>query len=73
MPNTLQHLKFSKQSPSNRWIVKYHADGLVREVKLIFNPKEYKALNNSKRLLTRKSLIKVLDKDKAKRQEIKVS
>ena len=67
MSNYLTHLKFSPQSPSNRWVVKYDAEGLVREVKLIFNPKEYKALENSKRLLTRKKLIGVLEKDKTQR------
>lgn len=67
MSNTLTHLKYSTQSPSNRWIVKYDAKGLVREVKLIFNPKEYATLKNAKRLLTRKKLIGILEKDKLKR------
>jgi hypothetical protein len=67
MSNTITHLKYSKQSASNRWIVKYDTDGLIREVKLIFNPKEYKEINGSRPLLTRKKLIRILENDKEKR------
>jgi len=69
MSNTLHHLKQGKQSPSNRWVLKYNANGLISEVKLIFNPKEYKTLTNAKPLLTRKKLIRLLEADKIKRQQ----
>ena len=38
----LTHLKRNKHHYANRWIVKYDDEGLVREVKLIFNPEEYR-------------------------------
>jgi hypothetical protein len=38
----LTHLKRTKMHHSERWIVKYDSNGLVREVKLIFNPEEYR-------------------------------
>ena len=53
--NYLAYLKRNKQHYLSRWIVKYDND-LVREVKLIFNPEEYK-----------KGLIKILENDRQKR------
>jgi len=67
MSNYLTHLKKGKQSTRNRWIVKSGSDGLIREVKLIFNPKEYINIKNARPLLTRKKLIRLLEYDKAKR------
>jgi len=67
MSNYLTHLKQGKQNSKNRWIVKTTADGAIKEVKLIFNPTEYKEQKNAKPLLTRKKLIRILENDKAKR------
>ena len=39
----LTHLKRNKMHYSERWIVKYDDNDLVREIKLIFNPEEYRA------------------------------
>ena len=67
--DTLYHLKRSKQSKDNRWIVKYHKDGeTIREIKLIFNPKEYKARKDARPLYTTKRLIEILDNDKKNRK-----
>ena len=68
MSNYLAHLKLSKQNSTNRWIVKYDENNSVREVKLIFNPQEYKDQKDAKKLHTRKSLIKILDNDKKNRE-----
>ena len=38
----LTHLKRNKMHYSERWIVKFDDNDLVREVKLIFNPEEYR-------------------------------
>lgn len=70
MSNFLTHLKLANHSKSNRWIVKFDKDNFVREVKLIFNPKEYRQINGSKELLTREKLIKVLELDKDKREAL---
>ena len=68
MSNYLSHLKKGKQNPNNRWIVKYTDKGLIREVKLIFNPKEYASMKKAKELLTCNELIKVLENDKTVRK-----
>jgi hypothetical protein len=63
----LAHLKRTKMHHSNRWVVKYDDIDLIREVKLIFNPEEYRALNKPRTLNTQEGLIKILENDKARR------
>jgi len=64
--NYLTHLKRNKHHHSSRWIVKYNGD-LVREVKLIFNPEEYRKGLKPRKLHTQKGLIKILENDRQKR------
>jgi hypothetical protein len=63
----LTFLKRNKMHYSSRWIVKY-SEGKVREVKLIFNPEEYRKMKKKRPLHTQKGLIKILEKDKNKKQ-----
>ena len=64
----LTHLKRTKMHHSERWIVKYNDDNdLIREVKLIFNPDEYRRWDNARKLNTKEGLIKILENDKIKR------
>ena len=63
----LSHLKRNKHHHSSRWIVKYDDDGLVREVKLIYSPEEYRSFKNARKLNTKEGLIKILENDKARR------
>tara|TARA_R110002051_G_scaffold261728_2_gene321654 strand:+ start:1152 stop:1376 length:225 start_codon:yes stop_codon:yes gene_type:complete len=71
--NYLAHLKRNNHCPSCRWIIKYDSKDLIREVKLVYNPKEYSDVNAKKygykarKLYTKKGLIGVLEKDKGKR------
>ena len=65
----LTHLKRTKMHYSNRWIVKYDKNDLVREVKLIYSPEEYRKSSKSKTLNTQEGLIKILENDKARRSE----
>mgnify|MGYP003133603711 CR=1 FL=1 len=67
----LTHLKRTKHHHSCRWIVKYDKDELVREVKLVYNPVEYRTGTNPRPLHTIKGLIKILENDKNKRNEAK--
>ena len=69
--NYLAYLKRNKQHYSSRWIVKYDDDDLVREVKLIFNPDEYRQSSRSRTLNTQEGLIKILENDKKKRLQTK--
>ena len=62
----LAHLKRNKHHHSSRWIVKYKND-LVREVKLIFNPEEYRKFKKPRKLNTQEGLIKILENDKKRR------
>tara|TARA_B100001094_G_scaffold140387_2_gene136047 strand:- start:8140 stop:8364 length:225 start_codon:yes stop_codon:yes gene_type:complete len=66
----LAHLKRNKMHYSSRWIVKYEnndTNDLVREVKLIFNPQEYRKSSRSRTLNTQEGLIKILENDKERR------
>ena len=63
----LTHLKRNKMHHSERWIVKYDDNDLIREVKLIFNPEEYRKLSRPRKLNTQEGLIKILENDKKRR------
>ena len=63
----LTHLKRNKMHYSNRWIVKYDKNDLVREVKLIYSPEEYRKSSKSRTLNTQEGLIKILENDKKRR------
>ena len=64
----LSHLKRNKMHYSSRWVVKYDKnDDLIREVKLIFNPEEYRKSSKSRTLNTQEGLIKILENDKKRR------
>jgi len=63
----LTFLKRNKMHYKSRWIVKYF-QGRVGEVKLIFNPEEYRKMKKKRPLHTQKGLIKILEEDKNKRQ-----
>ena len=71
----LTHLKRNKHHYSCRWVVKYDKNDLVREVKLVYNPDEYKASNaktyghKARKIHTQKGLIKVLENDKTRRSQ----
>jgi|TARA_R110002020_G_scaffold172782_5_gene363265 hypothetical protein len=62
--NYLTYLKRNKMNYNNRWIVKYDKDNKVREVKLIFNPEEYRKGKKARPLHTQNGLIKILEKNK---------
>jgi len=69
----LTHLKRTQMTTDSRWVVKKDKkSGLVREVKLIYKPSEYYALNlhkgkNARPLHNQSAIIKILEDDKEKR------
>ena len=64
----LTHLKRNKHHYSSRWIVKIDdKTDLIKEVKLIYSPEEYRKSSRSKTLNTQGGLIKILEADKLKR------
>ena len=71
----LTHLKKTSNEDATRWIVKYHKDGLVKEVKQIYKPSEYYAANkhkgkNARSLHYKNVLIKILEDNKLKKQKL---
>ena len=60
----LKYLKRNKMHHSSRWIIKYHdkEETQVREVKLIFNPEEYRKDKRARPLHIQQGLIKILEK-----------
>jgi hypothetical protein len=67
----LTHLKRNKMHHSSRWVVKYDDDDLIKEVKLIYSPEEYRAFKKPRTLNTQEGLIKILENDKERRLQIK--
>ena len=64
----LTHLKRNKHHYSSRWIVKIDdKTDLIKEVKIIYSPEEYRKSSRSKTLNTQEGLIKILEADKLKR------
>jgi hypothetical protein len=65
----LQYLKRNKAHYTTRWIVKYddNIPALIREVKQIFNPEEYRSSKRPRTLNTQEGLIKILEDDKERR------
>jgi|TARA_R100001530_G_scaffold132085_1_gene104191 hypothetical protein len=69
----LEFLKRSKNHTDTRWVVKYNAKGLIKEVKQIYKPSEYYAENkhkgkNARPLHNKNALIKILEDDKTIRK-----
>lgn len=65
------HLKKTVHEDDTRWIVKYNKKENIREVKQIYKPSEYYAMNlhkgkNAKPLHNKNALIKILENDKEK-------
>ena len=64
----LQTFLKTKTYPLRRWIVKRDKQGLIREVKCIFNPEEYSKAENAKPMYGDRRLKEILLKDKEKRK-----
>tara|TARA_R110000744_G_scaffold86348_1_gene168714 strand:- start:9992 stop:10204 length:213 start_codon:yes stop_codon:yes gene_type:complete len=67
MTTYASYLRRSVQNENNRWIVKFDSENLIKEVKLIYNPKEYRKMNGKHKLLTKEKLLEILDDDKKNR------
>lgn len=64
----LTHLKRVKHHRDCRWVIKYDDKELIREVKLVYNPVEYRTGDKARPLHTINGLIKILENDREKRQ-----
>lgn len=61
----LKYLKKTEMKSDIRWIIKLNSNDIIKEVKQIFNPNEYKDLKNAKELLNKEELIKILENAKS--------
>ena len=52
-----------------RWVIKRHPDNTIKEVKLIFNPKEYEQFKTSKPMIGDRVLLKELEKNYEKTKD----
>ena len=59
----------TKTYPLRRWIVKRDNEGLIKEVKCIFNPDIYSKTENAKPMYGDRKLKEILIKDKEQRDE----
>ena len=66
----LTHLKRTTHCKSCRWIVKRNFNDDIKEIKLVYEPSEYRNLSPRK-LYTRDKLIKVLEAEREKKRLIK--
>tara|TARA_R110000765_G_scaffold212965_1_gene317988 strand:+ start:406 stop:627 length:222 start_codon:yes stop_codon:yes gene_type:complete len=67
----ITHLKKTTHDNDTRWIVKYTKKESIREVKQIYKPSEYYAMNlhkgkNARPLHNKNALIKILEDEKKK-------
>ena len=73
MMSYLEHLKRSKNHEDTRWVVKYKKNGEISEIKQIYKPSEYYAMNkhkgkNAKPLHNKNTIIKIMENDREKRK-----
>ena len=67
----LKHLKKIKMHHSTRWVINYDKNKQIENIRLVTCPKEYKKNKKEKNLHTQKSVIKILEKQKIKFDNIK--
>jgi len=68
MTTYLSFIKRATVDPKERWFIKLDSKGLIREIKQVFNPEEYKTIKNRRELLTKEELIEKLENDLQMRQ-----
>jgi|TARA_Y100000310_G_scaffold229758_1_gene232187 hypothetical protein len=76
MISYLEHLKRVNNHADTKWVAKYDKKGLLNEIKQIYKPFEYYAMNkhkgeNARPLHNKNAIIKIMELDKLKRNEQK--
>ena len=64
----LTHLKRTDHCPSCRWVVKRDSNENIKEVKLVYEPSEYRTILNARKLYTQKGLITILETEREKKR-----
>mgnify|MGYP000350728133 CR=1 FL=1 len=53
-----------------KWFTKLNTEGLIKEIKMVFNAEEYAAANPNRKLYGDQALATILEKDKIMKDEI---
>ena len=61
----LNFLKRTKLPPETRWIIKTKSNGKVREVKHLFDPKDYTGGSNPRIVHDQETVIAILEANRA--------
>jgi len=67
----LSTLKKQGTVKGRRWTIRRDKDSKLTEVKMIYNPSEYKILKNAKKMYGDKALIEMLEAEREKKRLIK--
>ena len=69
-----QHLKKQLKDKGavkgRKWFTKLTSEGLIKEIKMVFNAHEYASVNPNRKLYGDQALFTALEKDKIMRNEI---
>jgi len=66
----IKFLKKQKLHHATRWVVKHNKEtDTIREVKMIFNPEEYRKGSKARPLHTQNGLIKILENERRKQAQ----
>ena len=65
-----KQLKDKGAMKGRKWFTKLDNSGLIKEIKMVFNAKEYSDRNPNRKLYGDQALLTVLEKDKITRNEV---
>jgi|TARA_B110000908_G_scaffold102605_1_gene120895 hypothetical protein len=67
--NLKRQLKDRGAIKGRKWFIKLDDNGLIKEIKMVFNSKEYAESNPNRKLYGDQALASILEKDKITRDE----
>ena len=65
-----KQLKDKGPIKGRKWFTKLDISGLIKEIKMVFNAKEYASANPNRKLYGDQALLTILEKDKITRDEV---
>ena len=68
--NLKKQLRDKGAIKGRKWFTKLDSEGLIKEIKMVFNSEEYATANPSRKLYGDQALATILEKDKNMRDEI---
>ena len=65
-----KQLKDKGPIKGRKWFTKLNPEGLIKEIKMVFNAEEYTTANPNRKLYGDQALYTILEKDKITRDEV---